>query len=219
MGKRVRRSLTKYNPWNLEFEIERYETEFSARCTYVSTSSAVMPPVGESKWRRTAHAHCNTVIRNPHRGFLSEFHDLFVPLLHSLHNNENIKRIQIVKIIRRGLQNLVNVNGKMEKRPLFKKILKPTKNGWDSEGVWVTSGVNESDWEVSTRRRNPKFGIFRVTSSEREKGGGGVVGGGNWAASTGKLLRVGKFNWEMGTIQEVYSNKDRKWIAMSNEIV
>ena len=126
MGKRVRRSLTKYNPWNLEFEIERYETEFSARCTYVSTSSAVMPPVGESKWRRTAHAHCNTVIRNPHRGFLSEFHDLFVPLLHSLHNNENIKRIQIVKIMRS--QSLANVSGKMEKIPLVKKILKPTKN-------------------------------------------------------------------------------------------
>ena len=135
-----------------------------------------MPPVGESKWRRTAHAHCNTVIRNPHRGFLSEFHDLFVPLLHSLHNNENIKRIQIVKIIRRGLQNLVNVNGKMEKRPLFKKILKPTKNVWDTEGVWVTPGVNDSDREVSTRRRNPKFGIFRVTSSEREKKGGGLWG-------------------------------------------
>ena len=217
MGKRVRRSLTKYNPWNLEFEIERYETEFSARCTYVSTSSAVMPPVGESKWRRTAHAHCNTVIRNPHRGFLSEFHDLFVPLLHSLRNNENIKRIQIVKIMR--LQSLANVSGKMEKIPLVKETLKPKKNGWDTEGVWVIPGVNESDWEVSTRRRNPKFGIFRVTSSERGKRGGGVVGGGNWAASTGKLLRVGKFNWEMGTIQEVYSNKEKKWIAMSNEIV
>ena len=169
MGKRVRRSLTKYNPWNLEFEIERYETEFSARCTYVSTSSAVMPPVGESKWRRTAHAHCNTVIRNPHRGFLSEFHDLFVPLLHSLHNNENIKRIQIVKIMRS--QSLANVSGKMEKRPLAKKILKPTKNVWDTEGVWVTPGVNDSDREVSTRRGNPKFGIFRVKSSEREGGG------------------------------------------------
>ena len=193
MRKRVRRSLTKYNPWNLEFEIERYETEFSARCTYVSTSSAVMPPVGESKWRRTAHAHCNTVIRNPHRGFLSEFHDLFVPLLHSLHNNENIKRIQIVKIIRRGLQNLVNVNGKMEKRPLVKKILKPTKNVWDTEGVWVTPGVNDSDREVSTRRRNPKFGIFRVKSSEREGGGLGSLdleafesrGGGGGGAGCG----------------------------------
>ena len=119
--------MTNYNPWNLEFEIEQYETEFSARCTYVSTSSAVMPPVGESKWRRTAHAHCNTVIRNPHRGFLSEFHDLFVPLLHSLHNNENIKWIQIVKIMRS--QSLANVSEKMEKRPLVKKILKPTKNG------------------------------------------------------------------------------------------
>ena len=153
-----------------------------------------MPPVGESKWRRTAHAHCNTVIRNPHRGFLSEFHDLFVPLLHSLRNNENIKRIQIVKIMR--LQSLVNVSGKMEKIPLVKETLKPKKNGWDTEGVWVIPGVNESDWEVSTRRRNPKFGIFRVTSSERGKRGGG----GLWGEEIGQP-RPENF-WELGNSTE-----------------